>query len=163
MRTQGILLVRDAILLLAFLPVGGEHCTQNSSVLRLRLNSTAPDARHGLWRQSCDRLLGSLEALSQNLLDRIQTVREHGDESGADIICSTCVTCLAHLSVLYEAVGRIDPVAEGMFDLCDSALRRLGKLTFDIRFDEYTYLDLLLGVCPFPPCHLMNDSSNRLG
>ena len=49
----------------------------------------------------------------------------------------------------------MDPV--GSFELrslCDSALERLGRLTSEVHFDEYTYLDLLLGVrssfCCFP-------------
>ena len=42
----------------------------------------------------------------------------------------------------------MDPVAEvEMFNLCDSALQRLGMLTSELHFDEYTSLDLLLGVC----------------
>ena len=30
--------------------------------------------------------------------------------------------------------------------LCDSSLEKLGHLTEDMRLEEYTYLDLLLGV-----------------
>ena len=33
-----------------------------------------------------------------------------------------------------------------MYELCDSALQRLGMITSDHHFDEYTYHDLLLGV-----------------
>ena len=60
---------------------------------------------------------------------------------------SSCIACLAHLAMLYEVVGRTSPVARPeMYNLCDSALQRLGTLTSELRFDEYTYLDLLLGV-----------------
>ena len=149
MRTQGILLVRDAILVLTFLPVDGERYAPSSSVIQPRSNSTVPDARLGLWRQSCDRVLAPLEEFSRDLLENIETFRKHGDESGVDIIGSSCIACLAHLAVLYEVVGRLDPVAGDMYGLCDSALQRLGKLTLDLRFEEYTYLDLLIGVCPF--------------
>ena len=45
----------------------------------------------------------------------------------------------------------MDPEGGEMYNLCDSALQRLGKLTLDLHFEEYTYLDLLLGVCPFSP------------
>ena len=161
MRTEGISLVRDAILLLAFLPVDGEHYAPNSSVPQLKSSSTAPDTRLGLWRQSCDRVLGSLEELSQNLLDKAKTFLEHGDECVVDIIGSSCIGCLAHLAVLYEVVGRMDPVPKGIYDLCDSALRTLGKLTLDLRFDDWTYLDLLLGVCPFPRCYLTLTTQTR--
>jgi len=91
--------------------------------------------------------LASLEEFSQNLLENIIPFRENGDESGVDIISSSCIACLAHLAVLYEVVARMDPFAEvKMYNLCDSALRRLGMRQSNPRFDEYTYLDLLLGV-----------------
>ncbi|KAF9643913.1 hypothetical protein BDM02DRAFT_3132089 [Thelephora ganbajun] len=126
MRTQGILLVRDAILLLGVLP--------------------SDDVRLGLWRQSCNRILESLEEFSQDLLDNIKTFREHDDKIGVDVIGSSCITCLAHLAILYEVISRVDPVAKVEMDnRCDSALQRLGTLTSELHFDEYTYLDLLLG------------------
>ena len=60
---------------------------------------------------------------------------------------SSCIACLAHLAILYEIVGRTGPIAQPeMYNLCDSALQKLGTLTSELRFDEYTYLDLLLGV-----------------
>jgi len=34
--------------------------------------------------------------------------------------------------------------------LCDSTLERLGELTESMRMEEYTRLDLLLGVCIIP-------------
>jgi len=115
---------------------------------RLKPNLLAPDTKLGLWRQSCNRALASLEDFSQHLLSKIKRFRECGDKSGADVISSSCITCLAHLAILYEAVCRTDPVAEEMYNLCDLALQRLGVLTFELQLDEYTYLDLLLGVCP---------------
>ena len=160
MRTRGILLVRDAILLLTFLPVDGEHYAPNSA-LQLQSDLLPPGTRLGLWRQSCDRVIASLEKFSQNLLDNVTTFRENGDESGVDVIGSSCITCLAHLAVLYEVVGRMGPDAREMYNLCDSALQRLGKLTSDLRFEEYTYLDLLLGVCPFSPCYLTSMTQGR--
>ena len=70
------------------------------------------------------------------------------------MISSSCIPCLAHLAILYDAVCRTDPAAEEMYDLCDLALQRLGVLTSELHLDEYTYLDLLLGVrlclCCFP-------------
>ena len=32
--------------------------------------------------------------------------------------------------------------------VCDSSLERLGRLTQEVNFEEYTYLDLLLKVRP---------------
>ena len=58
--------------------------------------------------------------------------------------------------MLYEVVGQTGPVARPeMYNLCDSALQRLGTLTSELRFDEYTYLDLLLGVRPSSRCFPM--------
>ena len=69
------------------------------------------------------------------------------------MIGSSCIACLAHLAALYEVVGRMDPVAEvGMYNPCDLALQRLGMLTSELNFDEYTHLDLLLGVRPSSCC-----------
>ena len=56
------------------------------------------------------------------------------------MIRSSCVNCLAHLAVLYEALG-----AESE-SLCDSTLERLSELAGDMGTEEYTRLDLLLGV-----------------
>jgi hypothetical protein len=71
------------------------------------------------------------------------------------VISSSCIACLAHLAILCEAVCRTNPVRSfELRNLCDSALERLGTLTSELDFDEYTYLDLLLGVrlslCHFP-------------
>ena len=47
----------------------------------------------------------------------------------------------------------MDPEAgTEVYDLCDAALERLGTLTSEVHFDEYTYLDLLLGVRPSLDC-----------
>ena len=71
----------------------------------------------------------------------------NGDKSGADIINGSCTACLTHLAVLYEVVARKDPVTEvKMYNLCDSALQRLGAHISKPHYDEHTYLDLLLTV-----------------
>ena len=68
----------------------------------------------------------------------------------------SCIACLAHLAILYEIVGRMEPGAEvEMHGLCDLALLRLGTLTSELRLDEYTYLDLLLGVRSSSRCFLV--------
>jgi hypothetical protein len=85
----------------------------------------------------------------------MERFHELGDNSGAEVIGSSCIACLAHLAVLCEAVCQTDPAGRfESYSLCDSALERLGALTPGLCFDEYTYLDLLLGVrlflCCFP-------------
>jgi len=89
--------------------------------------------------------------------------RESSGTSAADEISSSCIACLAHLAILYEVVCRTAPVAGETYDLCDSALRKLGMLTSELYLEEYTYLDLLLGVRPLS-CRLpmMVTHSGRL-
>ena len=151
MRTQGILLVKDTILLLRALPADGESYTSTSSVASIwDLTLLPPDAKLGLWRQLCDQILAPLEEFSRKLLENVKIFREYGCTGAADVISVSCIACLAHLAILYEAVCRAVPVAGEMYDLCDSALRRLGMLTSELYLEEYTYLDLLLGVRPLP-------------
>ena len=109
-----------------------------------------PDVKLGLWRQSCDQISAVLEEFSQKLLGNIKRFREYGGASAADVISSSYIACLAHLAILYEVVCRKAPVAGETYDLCDSALQRLGVLTSELHLEEYTYLDLLLGVRPLP-------------
>ena len=153
MRTQGILLVRNAIVLSNNLPIDGEHCVHILSWFPAeKPNFTNPGTKLRSWRQSCDQVLASLEEFSQKLLDKGKRFREHGGKVGADIICSSCITCVAHLAALCEVVCRTDPDAREMYNLCDSVLQRLGMLTSEFHPEEYMHFDLLLGV-RHSPCH----------
>ena len=140
------MLVRDAVLLLSVPPTDGERYVSAPAGSGRGLTLSIPGVKFGPWRRSCDQILASLEEFSQSLLGNMKRFRECGDKSGADVIGSSCIACLAHLVVLYEVVCRTDPAAVEMYNLCDSALQRLGILTSELCFDEYTYLDLLLGV-----------------
>ena len=151
MRTQGILLVRDAIFLLNVPPIDGKCYVSISVSSGQILILPAPGTKQGSWRRSCDQAVASLEEFSQNLLKNISRFRDHGDKPRADAIGSSCIPCLAHLAALYELVCQKGPGAGEMYDLCDLALQRLGMLTSELHFDEYTYLDLLLGV-RLPSC-----------
>ena len=92
-------------------------------------------------------MLELLEDFSQKLIDNIKTFRKHGDNNGADSVSSSCIACLAHLATLYQDIGHTDPSTKAEMDKrCDSALQTLGTLSSELQFDEYTYLDLLLGV-----------------
>ena len=109
----------------------------------------------GFWRRSCDHIIASLEEFSQNLLDNLKRFREYGDKNRADELSSSCIASFAHLATLYDAVCRMDPVDREMHIRCESALQRLGMLTSELHLDEYTYLDLLLGVRLSLCCFLM--------
>lgn len=99
------------------------------------------------WRQSFDHLITLLDGYSDTLLSNLRSFIDIGDNVGAEIIWNSCITCVAHLSALCELLGRAEPTANiAMNSLCDSNLEKLGHLTEDMRVEEYTYLDLLLGV-----------------
>ena len=160
MRTQGILLVRDAILLLSLLAADGERHTFTSSIDFGRSSSLSALGvkLDSFWRQSCDKILAPLEEFSRILLRHTKRFRDHDDKNRADVISSSCIACLAHLAILYEVICRPDPVAGEMYALCDSALQKLGVLTSELQLDEYTYLDLLLAVRP--PLPLLPDDGH---
>lgn len=101
-------------------------------------------AKPGQWKEICNELVTYLDEYSGTLLRNIRRFTEIGDNLGAEIIQSSCIGCLAHLAVLCDLVGRLEPNSKLQMDVvCDSSLERLGCLTQDIDFDEYTYLDLL--------------------
>ena len=111
------------------------------------LYSWGPEVQLGKWRQSCDKLMILLEGYSKTLLSNLRRFQELGDNGGAGMIRNSCVNCLAHLAVLCEALGEIEPTHGTEPDtLCDSTLERLGELAQDMRMEECTRLDLLLGV-----------------
>ena len=92
-----------------------------------------------------------LHAYSQTLLSNLRRFQELGDGSGARIIRSSCVNCLAHLAVLCQALGDGESAPQAKLDtLCDRTLERLGELAQDMHTEEYTRLDLLLRVCVTP-------------
>ena len=100
----------------------------------------------GIWMQSCDRLVFLLDNYSQTLLSNLQRFQELGDKSGAGIIRSSCINCLAHLAVLCETLVQIEATRTQLNTLCDLSLEQLCELTRDMRMEEFTRLDLLLGV-----------------
>ena len=105
------------------------------------------ETKLGIWRRSCDQLVALLDEYSQSLLSNLQRFQELGDKSGAETIRGCCLNCLAHLAVLCEVLSDVEPIQAGVDALCDSKLECLGKLAEDMRMEEYTRHDLLLGVC----------------
>jgi len=88
-----------------------------------------------------------LDDYSRTLLSNLQKFRELGDNSGAGAIRSSCVNCLAHLAALYEVLYRLEPTPRTELEtVCDSALEWLSELSEGMQEEEYTRLDLLLGV-----------------
>ena len=99
------------------------------------------------WKRICHELATRLDEYSDTLLRNMRNFLQIKDRQGAEIIQSSCVGCLAHLAVLCDLVGRSEPNSKPQMDVvCDSSLGRLGRLTQEMSFDEYTYFDLLLMV-----------------
>ena len=145
MRTQGILLVKDATLLINLSLTDGR-----SSHIVISLTDPCcfvTGVKPGQWKQICDELVTRLDEYSNALLRNIRRFMNIGDTHGAEIMQSSCVGCLAHLAVLCDLVGRLGPTSKPQMDaVCDSSLMRLGNLTREMNFDEYSYLDMLLRV-----------------
>ncbi|KAF9646810.1 hypothetical protein BDM02DRAFT_2889392 [Thelephora ganbajun] len=126
MRTQSILLVRDTVVVLSLRPT--------------------EEVQLEFWRRSCDHLVTDLDNYSQSLLFNLRRFQELGDKSGSGSIRRSCVGCLAHLAVLCETLCQMGPTKAELDNLCISALERLTELTEGMHTEEYTRLDLLLGL-----------------
>lgn len=151
MRTQTILLVRDTVVMLSIHPTDGVYNFPYSPATITKFNPRLPDLQAGIWRQSCDELVNLLDTYSQSLLFNLRRFQELGDNSGAGMIRSSCVDCLAHLAVLCQALSNAEHIPRTELDaLCDSTLERLGELAQDMCMEEYTRLDLLLRVRIIP-------------
>lgn len=92
-----------------------------------------------------------LDTHSQTLLFNLRRFQELGDNSGAGMIRSSYVNCLAHLAVLCQALSDAEYAPQTELNaLCNSTLEQLGELAQDMCMEEYTRLDLLLRVCIIP-------------
>ena len=143
MRTQGILLVRDAIV--AFCSADSWSSTSSSTPVDTSyfVTGVKPDQ----WKQTCEELVARLDEYSDTLLRNTQTFLQVGDTQGTVIIQSSCIDCLAHLAVLCDLVSYLEPNSKPQMDaICDSPLERLGRLTQEMSFDGFTSFDLLLMV-----------------
>ena len=101
----------------------------------------------GQRKEICGELVTRLDEYSDALLWNIRNFQQIGDNQGAAIIQSSCVGCLAHLALLCDLISRSEPNFDSEMDaICDSSLKRLGRLTQEMSFEGYTYLDLLLRV-----------------
>ena len=149
MRTQAILLVRDVVLLVSLRPTNGRYRSFVRPIAPAVYNCvwSSSETRLAIWGQSRDQLAALLDDYSQTLLSNLRRFQELGDTSGAGVIRASCVNCLAHLALLCNTPDEIDSTPHTRLGaLCDSSLERLGALALDMRMEEYTSLDLLLGV-----------------
>jgi hypothetical protein len=145
MRTQGILLIKDAALFMSITSAEGglSHPVVSPSDPLCFGIGTRPSQ----WKEICDELVTRLDRYSNVLLRNIRAFTEAGDNYGAEIIQGSCIPCLAYLAALCGFASRLEPNSGlQVHVICDSSLERLGRLTQEMKFDEYTYLDVLLRV-----------------
>lgn len=146
MRTQGILLVRDVVLLLEELQNPGKCTNYLHGGIRTDI-SYDTEAIPRNWKQPCDLLASSLDDYSDMLMIRLGEFDKVGDKEGASIIRSSCISCLAHLATLYHFIGKMEPRARITVDgLCDAVLDNLGNLSQGMELEEVTLFDALLKV-----------------
>ena len=146
MRTQGILLVKDVVLIVTLCSAGGGGYLTSSLTL-VDPRYVIAEAKLGQLKQICHELMSRLDEYSDALLRNMRIVLQIDDRQGAEIIQGSCVSCLAHLAVLCDLIGRLEPNSKPQVDaVCDSSLERLGRLTQEMCFDQYTCFDLLLMV-----------------
>ncbi|KAF9654296.1 hypothetical protein BDM02DRAFT_3106606 [Thelephora ganbajun] len=128
MRTRGILLIRDAIFVLGVYP-------SQSAMLKD-------------WRTLCSKIINQLQAHTDALQQCLGWFTSIGDKESSDVIWSNCISCLAYLANLYLIIAPTDyPTAPAVESLCDTTLSTLGRLTEAMVIEEYSYFDLLLGMC----------------
>ena len=98
-------------------------------------------------RQESHQLAFALEKFSSALTGNLERFIEVGDSSGAGMIWTCCVTCLAHLAALCHLISQTEPSSrDSMGDLCDLALDKLGNVSHEVQIEEYSRFDVLTGV-----------------
>jgi hypothetical protein len=77
----------------------------------------------------------------------LQRFTSIGDTSGAGMIWTCCVICLAHLAALCHLISQTDPTSSiSMEDLYDQTLDNLCNLSLEVHVEGYPRSDILTGV-----------------
>jgi len=146
MRTQGILLVRDAVSVL------NSHSTDSKTNFNVSLGLQLIPTPSGTGmasgrRESRRRLVLALDRFSNALMGNLQRFIEVDDNRGAWTIWTCCVTCLGHLAALCHLVSQTESTLSGsMEDLYDVTLDKLANLARKVHIEEYSQFDVLTGV-----------------
>jgi len=152
MRTRGVLLIRDAIVVLGVYP-SQSKLRMVRSELKRDLKVTSATLLED-WRTLCSKLIDQLQAHADALQKHLEWFTSIGDKESSDVIRSNCISCLAYLANLYLTIAPTDhPAASAMGSCCDAALSTLGRLTEGMVMEEYSNFDLLLGVSKSPHTH----------
>ena len=146
MRTQSILLVRDAISILSSVDRETDHLNDRHG--KLTNPDPSPEAENVSYRQtSCLDLVYALDRFSNYLMENLERFVTVGDTGSVETIWACCIICLAHLAALSHLMSQIDSSSGvSMNNLCDLTLGKLGNLSLEVHIDEYSYPDILTGV-----------------
>jgi len=127
MRTQSILLVRDAI-----------HV----------LNSPVDQAENaGDQQRSCLHLILALDTFSEDLMGNLEQFISMDDTCSIWMVWTCCIMCLAHLAALSHLMSQTDPAwSVSMTSLYDLTLGKLGNLSLEVRIEQYSHFDVLTGI-----------------
>jgi len=126
MRTQSILLVRDAVHAMG--PDGQAEST-------------------GDQQKSCLYLVRALDVFSRDLVRNLERFVSIGDTSSVETVWACCITCLAHLAALCHFMSQTNTTSSvsvnGLYDL---TLDKLGNLSLEVRIEVYSHFDVLTGL-----------------
>ncbi|KAF9642933.1 hypothetical protein BDM02DRAFT_3264295 [Thelephora ganbajun] len=126
MRTQSILLVREAILVL-------DPCSDDQNA------SGRGESRH--------QLIHALDRFSNDLIRNLQRFIIVEDGNGVGTIWACCVTCLGHLVALCHLTSQTEPaLSKSMDGLYNLTLDKLGNLSLEVHIEEYSHFDFLTGM-----------------
>ena len=90
----------------------------------------------------------ALDEFCKDLSRNLERFIRLEDNSGTEIIWTSCVACLAHLAALCNLVCRTEPASSvSMGHLCDLTLEKLANISLEVRIEQYSHFDVLTGVC----------------
>jgi len=127
MRTQSILLVRDAI---------------------RALNPPVDQAENTSDRQrSSLHLVHALDTFSSDLMGNLERFISIGDTGGVGMIRTCCIMCLAHLAALCHFMSQADSaLSTSMNGLYDLTMDNLCNLSLEPHIEECSNFDVLTGM-----------------
>ncbi|KAF9783513.1 hypothetical protein BJ322DRAFT_158918 [Thelephora terrestris] len=125
MRTQSVLLVRDAV-----------HA----------LNSVDQGENTGERQRSCHHIVYALDTFSSDLMRNLEYFSSIGDTNDVETIWTCCVICLAHLAALCHFMSQTDTTSSlFMNHLYDLTLEKLCNLSLKVHIESYSPFDVLTG------------------
>lgn len=97
---------------------------------------------------SYHRLVLAIDRFSDALMENLERFIQIEDSSGVETIWTCCIACLGHLAALCHFISHtVLALRDSMDGLCDLTLEKLVSLSHEVYIEEYSYFDVLTGVC----------------